>query len=118
MQRGTLGVAIRSRGVSTRWEERVVRRGHRTGPVGVLAVLGISLWVLALSPPAEADCVYVDFHVTTENAPPIYPAGSDPCRYPTTWPTVVTASPHFTHTGGKPTGTPNGFNLEVRIPLP
>ncbi len=71
-----------------------------------------------MSSPARADCVYVDIQITHQNAPPSYPAGSDPCRYQTSWATFVTLTPHATHHGGVPDGTPNGFYIEARIPVP
>lgn len=67
--------------------------------------------------PAKADCVYLTAYVTREAASPTYVNNGCVPHTNTPWLHDVTLSPRYTGTG-HPTGTPNGFVVDLRVPLP
>lgn len=90
-------------------------RGRRLLGLAVLAGLG-GTGVGAVQAPAQADCVYVVAYVTRENATPLY--ASNGCVVNTPWKQRVTTTQHLTEGGYLPNGSPNGFFIDARVPLP
>ena len=69
------------------------------------------------APPADAECVHALVYVTRQDQPPIYVLGPDPCLYETPWHQVVFVPSGLTVTN-LPPGTPNGYVVDIRIPVP
>lgn len=83
---------------------------------GVAAIVGLAL-AQGGQTPAAAECLYVDFYVTRQDAAPIYPIGPGGCRASTGWKQRVFVPGYETVTG-VPSGTPNGYYLDLRVPVP
>jgi hypothetical protein len=67
---------------------------------------------------ARAECVYAEAYVTREGDTPVYVIGeNDPCVTPTPWYQEVFL-PLDGHQNGLPTGAPNGFLIDLRVPVP
>jgi len=67
---------------------------------------------------AGAECLHAVVYVTRQGAPPVYVAGqNDPCLAPTGYSQEVFL-PVDGGTGGLPTGAPNGFFVDLRVPVP
>jgi hypothetical protein len=80
---------------------------------GAVLVAGV-----ASASPAQAECVYAQAYVTREGAPPVYVTGeSDPCVAPTDWSWGLLV-PGSATKEGMPSGSPNGYGFEVRVPMP
>ena len=93
-------------------------RIRRTIVRGGLAAMAVSLVGIGGAPPARADCVYAEFYVSREGDTPIWVIGeNDPCITSTPW-TWGAGGPGDTTQSGLPQGTPNGYYLDIRIPLP
>jgi len=83
----------------------------------VVALVAMSA-VLVPGTPADAECVYAVVYVTRENAPPVYVAGeNDPCLTPTPWYQEVFV-PTDGHIPETPDGVPNGYFVDLRVPVP
>lgn len=85
---------------------------------GAVVVLGVGAGLLAgpaAVMPAKAECLYVVAYVTWQGKPPTY--AHNGCVTGTPWRQDVTANPWYTGTG-HPNGTPNGFFVDARVPLP
>ena len=88
------------------------RRGRR-----LLALVAVAA-VFVPGQPAGAECVYAVVYVTRENAPPMYLAGeNDPCLTPTPWYQEIYV-PSDGHVPGTPAGAPNGYFVDLRVPVP
>jgi hypothetical protein len=72
--------------------------------------------LIGLSPPSKADCIYVTAYVTRENQDPYYVW--DNCVLPTEWNSSFEPWVKDERPGIVPTGTPNGFFVQVFIPAP
>lgn len=94
-----------------------MRPRSRTPLLLMIVALGLALGLLLPAAPAQAECIYAVVYVSREQAAPIYVHGPDGCVYPTPWNHVVFLPGHFTHTG-LPPGTPNGYFIDIRIPIP
>ena len=83
-----------------------------------LLLAGLVVIGLTLPPtPARAECVYALIYVTREQAPPIYVHGPNGCVTPTPWYQEVFLPGHLTLTD-LPPGAPNGYFVDIRIPVP
>lgn len=72
----------------------------------------------AQAPPARADCVYAEFYISRQDADPLWVVGEhDPCLTDTPWSWGLLLPGDVTKTG-LPSGAPNGYHHDVRIPLP
>ncbi len=68
--------------------------------------------------PAGADCLYAEFYVTREGESPVHVLGeNDPCVTSTYWTWFLLVPGNATQPG-LPAGSPNGYHLDVRVPLP
>jgi hypothetical protein len=82
--------------------------------VGFLALAA----VFVPARPADAECLYAVVYVTREGDSPVYVVGeNDPCLTPTPWYQEITL-PSGGHTDGMPTGAPNGYFVDLRVPVP
>lgn len=89
-------------------------RGRRMLGAAVLAGVGLVGWGGA-STPAQADCLYITLYVTNQGAPPTYV--NNGCVTNTPWKQRFTGTSDYVGQG-HPHGTPNGYFLEWRIPVP
>jgi hypothetical protein len=79
------------------------------------AGLVVALSVAVPTTPADAECVYAEVYVTREQAAPVYV--NNGCVVPTPWYQEVFLPGHLTLTN-LPPGTPNGYFVDIRIPIP
>jgi len=84
---------------------------------GVAAIVGLAL-AQGGQVPAAAECLYVDVYVTRQDATPIYPVGPGGCRASTGWKQRVSVPASYQTVYGLPPGAPNGYYLELRVPVP
>ena len=85
---------------------------------GRLVALLMAVAVFLPAPPADAECVHAVVYVTRENDTPVYVVGeNDPCLTPTPWYQEITL-PSGGHADGMPTGAPNGYFVDLRVPVP
>lgn len=92
------------------------RFGTRALLGGALAA-GLGLTVIPA--PAGAECVYAVVYVTRVGEEAIYVHGPEGCIYPTPWNQAVFLPGHFTLTHpAPPPGAPNGYFIDIRIPVP
>lgn len=88
------------------------RRGSRW------IVLAAGVAVLVPAGPADAECVYAVVYVTREGEPPVYVVGeNDPCVTQTDY-SQEFFLPLDGTTPGMPAGAPNGYFVDLRIPVP
>lgn len=67
---------------------------------------------------AHAECVYAVVYVTREGDSPLYVVGeNDPCLTQTAY-TQEVFVPTDGDTGGMPQGAPNGYFVDLRVPVP
>lgn len=80
--------------------------------VGGLVAGGL---LVSQAPPSHADCIWVQAYITRANDTPYYVWNG--CVYPTDWGWGLGPG---TGNGasGLPSGTPNGFFVQVKIPVP
>ena len=83
---------------------------------GVAAFVGLTL-AQGGQAPVAAECLYVDVYVTRKDATPIYPIGPGGCRASTGWKQRVFVPSYETVTV-VPSGAPNGYYLDLRVPVP
>lgn len=94
-------------------------RGRRTTRAAIaLAAAAAVLGGPSAVPPVRAECLYLVFYLTRENATPRYVHNGCVTGTGTSYPHRVTADPEFTQFGVVPNGMPNGFFLDVRVPIP
>jgi hypothetical protein len=81
----------------------------------VVTVTGV---LLIPSARAAGECVHAVVYVTREGEPPVWVAGEqDPCLTPTPWYQEI-VFPSDSHNDGMPTGAPNGYFVDLRVPVP
>jgi hypothetical protein len=84
------------------------------GRAVVLATIG---WV-AWPHDARAECVYAQVDITVQDGAPIHVLGHpDPCVTETPWKQGAFYTDGFRQTG-LPTGSPNGYEADFRVPAP
>lgn len=90
---------------------RAAARATVVGSIGIAALI-------AQPVAASADCVYAEFYVTRQDAPPVWVVGeNDPCLTETPWSWGLLLPGDVTKSG-LPSGSPNGYHRDIRIPLP
>lgn len=85
--------------------------------VGGLLTMGL---LISAQPDAKADCVYLKLYAKRKNSTPAWVYGQhNPCVAPTpfNW-GVGHIEDNTTTVDAAPNGSPAGFYLETRVPLP
>lgn len=96
-----------------------MRTGRTTARllVGGLVLGGL---LLGGQPDAKAECVHLELYVRRANTGPMWVHGEhDPCVVPTYWNQTVLITHGDNNTiNGQPEGTPSGYHVDLRVPLP
>jgi hypothetical protein len=87
------------------------------GRVVRLAAAAVAVFVLTGNDAAQAECLYAVVYVSRENAEPLYANGPQGCVTATDWRQRVFLPSSLGH-GGLPDGTPNGYFVDLRVPVP
>jgi hypothetical protein len=90
------------------------RRARTLALAGLVVALG---GLVPATRPAAADCLYLVVYVSREGEAPLYPTGPGGCVQDTPWAHVVIVPSSFGW-DGVPQGAPNGYFVDLRVPLP
>lgn len=88
---------------------------HRRMWAAAAAAAIVGLGASGAGTPAQADCLYLTVYVSAQNRTPTYLHNG--CVTDTPWKQRVTTTNGYTGTG-HPDGTPTGYFVDARVPLP